>query len=203
MTRKRIIYLILIISGIGAVIFNQFFDYRYSLLVYALYIPFHIISLIYYRESKMITTYHVLQITNLFGYFMLVQFGGIFFRLFGLISFIGTTLTIIIAFGVILQHKTFKINERSFMWFSVYGLIFFSIYQPYILNLLASFFGTLPMQIRATANAFYMVRTILLGANVVLQLLCVHHNEINIYLEKYYQKNKKETNKVSDLPFFE
>jgi hypothetical protein len=202
MKRKTIVYLIILIAGIVNVILSQTFNSSIALLVFAVYIPFHVISLIFYRESKIITAYHIFQIINLFGFFALSQFQGAFFRVFGIMSFFGAIVTVLLAFGAVLQHKTYKLNERSFMWFSVFGFIFFSIYQPYILNLLSAFFGNLTIEIRQTQTVFFLVRTILLGINVVLQLLCVKNNEINIYLDQQEQKIK-DSYKVTDMPFFD
>lgn len=201
--RKIIVWILVAIAGVATAIFTQYTDIGeyYFIIMFLTYIPFNVISLIFYRESKMITAYHAMQIFSLFGYFMLLQLAGQLFSLFGIISFLGSFVTALVAFGVVLQNKTYKLNERSFMWFAIYGFIFFSLYQPFILNLITNFFGPDPVAIDRTVDIFFLFRTILLVFNVILQLIIVHNNELRLFFEK----NKRplaNTYNIDDLPFF-
>ena len=201
--RKIIVWIIVAVTGVVTAILTQynFIGEYYYITMFLTYIPFNVISLIFYRESKMITAYHGMQIFSLFGYFMLYQLAGRSFSLLGLISFLGSFVTALIAFGVVLQNKTYKLNERSFMWFAVYGFIFFSLYQPFILNLFTNFFGPDPVAIDRTIDTFYLFRTIFVAGNIVLQLIIIHNNELRIFFEK----NKRplaNTYNIDDLPFF-
>jgi hypothetical protein len=126
-----------------------------------------------------------------------------FFRLFGLISFIGVIATALVAFGTILQNRTYKFIERSFMWFSVYNIIFFSLYTPLILNLFIGFFGPFPIAVQRTINTFYAVQMIIYLANTLLQLRVIYLSEMIIFFEKEEKSRTLiTTNKVQDLPFF-
>jgi len=201
--RKIFVWIFIAIAGIATAVLTQYnyIGEYYFIVMFLTFIPFNVISLIFYRESKMITAYHAMQIFSLFGYFMLYQFQGISFSLFGIISFFGSFVTALIAFGVVLQNKTYKLNERSFMWFAVYGFIFFSLYQPYILNLFTNFFGPDPVAVDRTVDTFFLFRTIFIAVNVILQLIIVHNNELRIFFEK----NKRplaHTYNIDDLPFF-
>jgi uncharacterized protein YacL len=148
----------------------------------------------------MITAFHILVIINLFGFYWLGTVG--FSSFWGLVSLIGSISTILVAFVVILQHKTFKLTERSFMWFSIYNVIFYSLYTAYILNLLTNFFGPFPLEIQRTYDVFFAVRLVLFIGNVFLQILVVHRNEINKFLENEEKERLNGGNKISDLPFF-
>ncbi|PKK95573.1 MAG: hypothetical protein CVV60_00505 [Tenericutes bacterium HGW-Tenericutes-5] len=202
MIRKIFVWIIVAAAGIATAILTQYNigEYHY-LLMFTTFITFNVISLIFYRESKMITGYHAMTIVSLFGYFMLYQLAGRNFSLLGIISFLGSFITVLIAFGVVLQNKTYKLNERSFMWFAVYGFIFFSLYQPFILNLITNFFGPDPVAIDRTVDTFFLLRTILIGVNVVLQLIIVHNNELHIFFEKNKRPLVNAYN-IDDLPFF-
>jgi len=194
--RKRLIYALLTFTGIANILYYLVLGFPIPIIYYLIYIPFHVVSLIYYRESKMITTYHILQIVHLFGYFMIFQTNYRFFRFFGIISFFGVVLTVIIAFGVILQHRTDKFNERSFMWFTLYSLIFYSLYAPLIMNLFTNFFGPDPLAIRRVEEVFLIVQMFFYGLNIILQLVCIHNNEINLYLKKEAKKRAEAQKKI-------
>jgi hypothetical protein len=202
--RKIIIYIILLLTGVANILFYLIYGLPIPILFFILYVPFHVISLIFYRDSKMITAYHILQIIHLFGYFMIFQTNSQYFRLFGIISFFGVILTAIVAFGVVLQHRTDKFNERTMMWLTIYSLMFYSLYAPLILNLFTNFFGPDPLAIRRTVEVFLIVQMILYAVNIVLQLVSIHNNEINIYFKKEAKRRAEEQNqKIKDMPFFE
>ena len=203
LTRKIVLLILILVAGVFALVSDLFLDNRPAILMLLSLVTFHIISIIFYRESKVITTYHIFQTINLFGFFMLFIMGGAHFRLFGIISYFGSFLTMLVAFGAILQNRTYKLNERSFMWFSVFYFIFFSLYQPYILNLLKNFFGPSPIAIERTVNTFFDLRTVLIGANIVLQVLCMRNNELRLYFEKEDKKHPMPSHSVKDLPFFD
>ena len=72
MIRKILVWIIVAAAGIATTILTQYNigEYHYILMFFA-FITFNIISLIFYRESKMITGYHIMTIISLFGFFML------------------------------------------------------------------------------------------------------------------------------------
>ncbi len=201
MTRKNIIYFILIGVALINITMTEIFNTTIPLLFYFLYITFHVISLIFYRETKLITTFHVFSIINYFGYVMFFMIIG-FSPFWGLVSLLGSILTMFVAFGVVLQHRTFRLTERSFMWFSLYTIVFYSMYTPYILNLLTNFFGPFPLAIQRTINAFQTIRLILYIGNVALQILIIHRNEINKKLEEEDEEANEERKRIASLPFF-
>jgi hypothetical protein len=129
------------------------------------------------------------------------QFPGEYFRFFGLISFLGIIITIILAFGTILQNKTFKFNERGFIYFSIFTLLFYSMYTPYLLNLLKNFFGPDPIALKSTESVYYFLGTYLIVINMIIQLVIVNNNEISIYINSIKEPYKNSYN-LDDLPFF-
>jgi len=201
MARKRIIFLIITLSALISIFLLETLGLKSGLLILVFMIPFNIISLIFYRESKLITTYHVMQIISLSGYLLMYQFPGEYFRFFGLISFLGIIITIILAFGTILQNKTFKFNERGFIYFSIFTLLFYSMYTPYLLNLLKNFFGPDPIALKSTESVYYFLGTYLIVINMIIQLVIVNNNEISIYINSIKDPYKNSYN-LDDLPFF-
>ena len=201
MLKKILIYFVIIVSGIIFGIISFISPQENTIWLFLTFIPFHVISLIFYRETKTITYYHILQILSIFGYFMIFEFPNSF-RLFGLISFVGGFITFLLAFGAILQHKSEKLNERSFFWFSIYTMLFWSLYQPLILNLFINFFGPEELAIRTTITVFNVVRSSLIVLNVVLQIMIVRSNEWNILLSKMTRPISSSYD-LDDLPFFQ
>ncbi|MFP4479084.1 MAG: hypothetical protein ACLFPM_06580 [Candidatus Izemoplasmatales bacterium] len=122
-----------------------FLGFSNLLIVAGLMVVFNIVSLIFYRETRLIIAYHVVTIFIIIGffvsYFRLVTTEELWL-LFRSFVDAGGFAIFFISFGIVLQNRTKVTLEVMLMVITVYNLIFYTSNRLTIMNYLVGFFRT-------------------------------------------------------------
>lgn len=197
--KKRDILMGLVgIAGVVNIIFSRVVSGYPPLLELFLTIPFYIIILIFYRKTKLITAFSIFTILSQFGYYMVLAnmqshaWLDVTMRIFGSFSFFSGLIGFFLAFGLVLQHKTYKFTELSFFAFSILNYVFFSYFTFYLRDMLITIFGPFEIHIIKMFYVYYGVEIAAEISILVLQVLVIFFLERNkLYERRLMLKDKK------------
>ena len=191
--KKRYIFIpIIILSLVGHLILYYFvFDEIYPLISFVLTVPFYVIVYVFYRESKLISSYAFLSIftTLSFWVFMsLIQdysLNSPNMRLIGLVSFFGSVINMMIAFGIVLQANKNRFIAISLFLFSIITFFFASYYNFFLENLVASIFGPNPSVVADALVVLEVIYVILQVIMSIVQSIIIYIFDINQDMDSY------------------
>jgi hypothetical protein len=104
-------------------------------------------------------------------------------RIYGSFSFFCGILGFFVAFGLVLQHKTYKFTELSFFSFSIINYVFFSYFNFYFVNMLVSLFEPNQVHINKMLNVYAGVLLLLEIGVLILEVLVIYFLERNKWFE--------------------
>lgn len=186
--KKRYIFIPLIVLSFVAHTFLIYFvfDEVKPLISFLLNVPFYVIVYVYYRETKLVVTYAFISIFTTLSYWIFMAFMSVYsltapnMRLIGLVSFFGSIINMMVAFGIVLQANKNRFAAVSLMGFAIINFFFASYYNFFLVDLIAALFG--PRQANVEL-ALFVLEMIYLA----LQILIVISQTIIIYL---FDKNQ-------------
>ncbi len=189
MKKRDILMAIVAVVALINIIFSRVIDNYPPILQLLMTLPFYIIILIFYRKTSLITIFCVLTILSQFGYYMVLHYmtldliNPVAIRVFGSFSFFAGIIGFFVAFALVLQHKTYKFTEVSFLIFSIVNYTFFSYFNFYLLNMLIRIFGPFEIHIIQMQNVYYVIQLMIEIAMAVIQVLLIYYLERNMWYE--------------------
>ncbi len=126
--RKRINIIIIIVSTIAFVVLYAM-GVNNPLILTLLTIPFYLINLIYYRETRLFIAYNFVTIISLVGYFFFVFYVTSFplNLVIQAMTDIGKFIYFFLMFGIVLQNKIDKKIERILIYLTLFNIVFLSL----------------------------------------------------------------------------
>ena len=192
MKKRHIFIPIIILSLVGHLILYYFvFNEIYPLISFILNVPFYVIVYVFYRESKLISSYAFLSIftTLSFWVFMsLIQYYSLNspnIRLVGLVSFFGSVINMMIAFGIVLQANKNRFIALSFLFFSVINFFFASYYNFFLVDLIASIFGPNASDVADALVVLEVIYVVLQVIMSILQAVIIYIFDSNQEMDSY------------------
>lgn len=189
MKKRDILMAIVAVVALINIIFSRVIDNYPPILQLLMTLPFYIIILIFYRKTSLITIFCILTILSQFGYYMVLHYmtldliNPVAIRVFGSFSFFAGIIGFFVAFALVLQHKTYKFTEVSFLIFSIVNYTFFSYFNFYLLNMLIRIFGPFEIHIIQMQNVYYVIQLLIEIAMAVIQVLLIYYLERNMWYE--------------------
>jgi len=187
--------ILIVLVGVGLSIFLRLFNFNWAIPIIISLVIFHIISLIYYRETRLIIGFHVTAIFLITGYF--VYYGqliddpqvSLLFRAF---DDFGSWILFFLAFGIILQNKTSRFIERSLMVITIFYIIYYTQTRFQIINYLYTIFYPIQRDINNALGGFLAAQYVLLAGIAVLEAFLVSHFERRLSKRKYLEKKHQQ-----------
>lgn len=189
MKKRDILMAIVALVAIINIIFSRVVDSYPPILQLLLTLPFYMIILIFYRKTTLITIFCILTILSQFGFYMVLHYmtlnllNPIAIRVFGSFSFFAGIIGFFVAFALVLQHKTYKFTEVSFLLFSIVNYTFFSYFNFYLMNLLIRIFGPFEIHIIQMQNVYFVIQLLIEIGMAVIQVLLIYYLERNMWYE--------------------
>ena len=189
MKKRNLLMGIVFICAVLNIVLSRVMDNFLPIYTLILTIPFYLIIIIFYRKTKLITIFCVLTILSQFGHYMLLfyspffEFSSPLMRVFGSFSFFFGIIGFFVAFALVLQHKTYKFTEISFLSFAIINYVFFSYFNFYFQNLLVRIFGPYEVHI---VKMFYVYYGVVLAIEIgvaILQVIVIYFLERNKWYE--------------------
>lgn len=199
--KKRYIFIpIIILSLIGHLILYYFvFNEIYPLISFILTVPFYVIVYVFYRESKLITSFSFLSIFTTLSFWVFMSLIQVYnlnspnIRLVGLVSFFGSVINLMIGFGVVLQANKNRFIALSFLFFSIINFFFASYYNFFLVDLIASIFGPNPTDVTDALIVLEVVYVVLQVIISILQSVVIYIFDRNQEMDSYTFKYKERT----------
>ncbi len=197
--KKRYIFIpIIILSLIGHLILYYFvFDEIYPLISFLLTVPFYVIVYVFYRESKLITSYAFVSIFTTLSFWIFMSLIQVYslnspnIRLVGLVSFFGSVLNLMIGFGIVLQANKNRFIALSFLFFSIINFFFASYYNFFLVDLIASIFGPNPTDVTDALIVLEVIYVVLQVIISILQAVVIYIFDRNQEMDSYTFKYKE------------
>jgi len=197
--KKRYIFIpIIILSLIGHLILYYFvFDEIYPLISFLLTVPFYVIVYVFYRESKLITSYAFVSIFTTLSFWVFMSLIQVYslnspnIRLVGLVSFFGSVLNLMIGFGIVLQANKNRFIALSFLFFSIINFFFASYYNFFLVDLIASIFGPNPTDVTDALIVLEVIYVVLQVIISILQAVVIYIFDRNQEMDSYTFKYKE------------
>ncbi len=189
MNKRNILMIIVGITAITNLVLSRVITNYSPILELCLTVPFFLIIIIFYRKTPLITAFCVLTVLSQFGYYMVMEnaarisLDSITQRIYGSFSFFAGIAAFFVAFAVVLQNKTYKLIERSFLYFAIINYVFFSYFNFYLHSYLIRFFGPFEIHIIKMYQVYYVVLIVIEVSLVVLQIILIYFLERNKWFE--------------------
>lgn len=172
MLRRNLNITIIAIASLLAIL-TQIFMHPITIIFM---VTFHIISLIYYRETAMIIAYHVMGIILITAYFVfgfgLVNDPDIFLLMRFFVD-AGGFAVIITMFIVVLQNKTEKGIEKTFIYTGVFYYMFYTFNRFQIMGYIETIYYPIQRNINNALGVFFVVNLVFLALNGLLQIYAI------------------------------
>lgn len=172
MLRRNLNITIIAIASLLAIL-TQIFMHPITIIFM---VAFHIISLIYYRETAMIIAYHVMGIILITAYFVF-GFGLVadpdIFLLMRFFVDAGGFAVIITMFIVVLQNKTEKGIEKTFIYTGVFYYMFYTFNRFQIMGYIETIYYPIQRNINNALGVFFVVNLVFLALNGLLQIYAI------------------------------
>lgn len=199
MKKRHLFIPIIILSLIGQLILYYFvFDEIYPLISFILTVPFYVIVYVFYRESKLITSYAFVSVFTTLSFWVFMSLIQVYsinspnMRLIGLVSFFGSVINMIIAFGIVLQANKNRFVAICFLFFSVINFFFASYYNFFLTDLIASIFGPNPTDVVDALVVLEVIYVVLQVIIAILQSIVIYifdrNQEMDSYTFKYEER---------------
>ncbi|PKK95571.1 MAG: hypothetical protein CVV60_00495 [Tenericutes bacterium HGW-Tenericutes-5] len=197
--KKRYIFIpIIILSLIGHLILYYFvFDEIYPLISFLLTVPFYIIVYVFYRESKLITSYAFISIFTTLSFWVFMSLIQVYslnspnIRLVGIVSFFGSVVNLMIGFGIVLQANKNRFIALSFLFFSIINFFFASYYNFFLVDLIASIFGPNATDVTDALIVLEVVYVVIQVIISILQSIIIYIFDRNQEMDSYTFKYKE------------
>ena len=137
---------------------------------------FNIICLIYYRKTRLIIAFHVVNIFLISGFFVrvfnLVPDQGILL-LFSAFMDVGSFALFFVTFGILLQNKIEKRVERAMMFVTIYYIIFYTLTRFQIINYLNIIFSPVRADMLQAVQTFFIINYVFIGIVGIVQVYLI------------------------------
>ena len=106
-------------------------------------IPFYLMNLIFYGETRLFIGFNIATIISLIGYLFFVQYSDIYPTnlIFMAMTDIGKYIAFFLMFGLVLQNIINKRLERIIIFINLFNIIFLSLTRFSTAGLIANFVG--------------------------------------------------------------
>ena len=192
MKKRHIFIPIIILSLVGHLILYYFvFNEIHPLISFLLTVPFYVIIYVFYRETKMISSFSFLSIFTTLSFWIFMSLIQVYslnapnIRLVGIVSFFGSVVNLIIGFGIVLQANKNRFIAISFLLFAIVNFFFASYYNFFLTDLIASIFGPNPSDVADALIVLEVVYVVLQVIIAILQAIIVYIFDRNHELDSY------------------
>ncbi|MFW5795271.1 MAG: hypothetical protein ACOCV1_07305 [Bacillota bacterium] len=140
--RKRNNIIIIIITTITFIILHLT-GVTNPFILSLLVIPFYLMNLIFYSETRLFIAFNLVTIISLIGYFFFIQYNNIYpiNLIFMAMTDIGKFIAFFLMFGLVLQNKINKHVERIIIYLNIFNYIFLSLTRHSTARIIANFIG--------------------------------------------------------------